>query len=214
MTAIASSSKHKLDDPVATADGNGADDFALPADYKPYVPVAKRRAQLLARAKDGLAKRARVVETSDDPAAGGGTSGGEKKVLTQEEVDDQAREKARRETTLLKTAREVKERKEQADKDKTKADLEAEKDAMLLVEMERAQKKLAGVKEIAEGTVWTENIKTSWTAPRWIREMTELDLGAVRETRHILVEGDNVPPVIEKFAVSCRAGSWAYSDRI
>lgn len=192
MTAIASSSKRTLNDPSPHDDDPSYD---LPADYKPYVPVAKRRAQLLATLKGGLGK-ARVVDaTGDDDKSGTNAT------LTQQELEEQAREKARRETTLLQTAREVKERKEQQDKDKSKADLEAEKDAKLLLEMERAQKKLAGVKEISDGTVWTENIKTSWKAPRYIREMTELDLGAVREKRHVLVEGDDVPPVIERFEV-------------
>lgn len=49
-----------------------------------------------------------------------------------------------------------------ADANKTAADLAAEQEAKMLAEMERGQKKLAGVQELAQGTVWTESLKTRW----------------------------------------------------
>lgn len=193
--------------PSAQDETTGAepgDDYALPADYKPYVPVAKRRAQLLASVGRGsLAKRARLagsegVDPSDTSGAGPSTNTS----TSQEDLESKAREKARRERTLLQAAQEVKERKEQEDKDKTAADLQAEQDAKMLQEMERGQKKLAGVKEISEGKVWTESLKTSWRAPRYIRQIGEEAMRKRREERHIIVEGDDVPPVVENFAVS------------
>jgi ATP-dependent RNA helicase DDX41 len=48
-----------------------------------------------------------------------------------------------------------------SDANKNAADLAAEKEAELLAEMERGQKKLAGVQELAQGTVWIESLKTS-----------------------------------------------------
>ena len=195
----------------ATSPGGGAeDDYALPADYKPYVPVAKRRAQLLASIGRGGLKRARLngsegADGDDIAVAGSSSSAAARSTETQEDIESKAREKARRERTLLQAAQEVKERKEQEDRDKTAADLQAEADAKILEEMERGQKKLAGVKEIAEGKVWTDSLRTTWTAPRYVRDVSEDEMRLRRESRHIIVEGEDVPPVIENFAVS-RAG--------
>lgn len=47
------------------------------------------------------------------------------------------------------------------DAQKTEADLAAEREAELLAEMERGQKKLASAAELAQGTVYTESLKTS-----------------------------------------------------
>lgn len=97
--ATASSSRRRLDPEV---DEDQADDYDLPADYKPYVPVAKRRAQLKStlNGKQQQAKRAKV---SVDEL--------HREVAAQEEDDEEekAREKLRRERTLLQAAQEVKE---------------------------------------------------------------------------------------------------------
>jgi ATP-dependent RNA helicase DDX41 len=79
------------------------DDFALPADYKPYVPVAKRRAQLKSTltGKQQQAKRPKVSAEELH-----------RELATQQEEDNEeekAREKLRRERTLLQAAQEVKE---------------------------------------------------------------------------------------------------------
>ena len=44
---------------------------------------------------------------------------------------------------------------------KSIAEIAAEKDAVLLAEMERGQKKLAGAQELAQGTTWTTSLRTS-----------------------------------------------------
>lgn len=77
----------------------------------------------------------------------------------------------------------------------------AEQEAQLLAELERGQKKLAGAKEIAEGKVWTESLKTTWRAPKFIRDMSEEEHQAVREEYHIIAEGDVIPPPITNFTV-------------
>jgi ATP-dependent RNA helicase DDX41 len=190
------------DRPDETPNDASGDEYALPADYKPYVPVAKRRAQLLASIGRGGLKRARLDGLEDAPPDGNAVAGPSGTRMSQEEIESKAREKARRERTLLQAAQEVKERKEQEDRDKTAADLQAEEDAKILADMERGQKKLAGVKEIAEGKVWSESLKTSWRAPRFIRDVSDEEMRRRREDRHIIVEGEDVPPVIENFAVS------------
>lgn len=98
--ATASSSRRRIDDNV---EEEVADDYALPADYKPYVPVAKRRAQLKSTltSKQQQAKRPKV---SVDEL--------HRELATQQEEDNEeekAREKLRRERTLLQAAQEVKE---------------------------------------------------------------------------------------------------------
>lgn len=81
----------------------------------------------------------------------------------------------------------------------------AEQEAQLLAELERGQKKLAGVKELAEGKVWTESLKTTWRPPKFIRDLTETEHQALREEYHIIAEGDDIPPPISNFTVSLLA---------
>ena len=72
----------------------------------------------------------------------------------------------------------------------------------MLAELERGQKKLAGAKELAEGTTYTESLKTTWRPPQFIRDLTEIDHEALRQEYHIITEGDDIPPPISNFAVS------------
>lgn len=174
-------------------DGPEQGDYELPADYKPYVPVAKRRAQLLKTLQNRGNKRVRL---SDDDASPEPT----RKPLL--DADEQARELARRERTLLQAAIEMREKKKEEEEGKSKAELAAVEDAKMLEEMERGQKKLAGAKDIAEGRVWTDSIKTSWRPPGFIRDRSEEEQRVLREKHAIIVEGEDVPPVIENFTVS------------
>lgn len=90
------------DSPAAVDSAPERDDYDLPADYKPYVPVAKRRAALLGHlTKRHQAKRIRTAEEVEE----------EEKAIERnaEEELELAREKARRERTLLQAAQEVKE---------------------------------------------------------------------------------------------------------
>jgi len=125
-----------------------------PSDYKPYIPVAKRRAQLLSHL--GTKHQAKKVKTVEDVERETADD-----VEEQDEINERQREKARRERTLLQAAQEVKERKAVEDAAKSAAEISAEQEAALLKEMERGQKKLASAQEIAQGTTWTESLKTS-----------------------------------------------------
>lgn len=75
-------------------------DYGLPEDYQPYVPVAKRRKQLLSKLE------AKKNNTTEDLLK-------EREQREREEADheEREREKLRRERTLLQQAQEVKERK-------------------------------------------------------------------------------------------------------
>jgi ATP-dependent RNA helicase DDX41 len=70
-----------------------------------------------------------------------------------------------------------------------------------LAELERGQKKLASAKEISQGTVYTESLKTSWRPPRFIREMSDSEHEAIRMENHIISEGLRIPPPITNFTV-------------
>ncbi|ORX38391.1 P-loop containing nucleoside triphosphate hydrolase protein [Kockovaella imperatae] len=187
--AVASSSRPGESSPRRESGGEEDDEYALPSDYKAYVPVAKRRAQLASQ----LGSRSKRVKMSDEVVK----EMEEKK--QEEDEEEKAREKARRERTLLQAAQEVKEKRAIEDASKTAGQLAEEKEMALLKEMERAQKKLAGAKEIAEGTVWTESLKTTWRPPGFIRDMSEEEWQAVREKHHIIVEGEEIPPPITNF---------------
>lgn len=127
--------------------------LSLPADYKPYVPVAKRRAQLISSltGKSQFKKPKTLAQATEELRD---------EQQEQLEDDDKAKEKVRRERTLLQEAQEVKKRRAVEDAQKSAAELEAEKEAALLADMERAQKKLAGAQELAHGTAYTESLKT------------------------------------------------------
>lgn len=151
------------------------EEYDLPDDYTPYVPLAKRRKQLLHKLE---AKKNRTT----------GEVQREREEREREEEDEERqKEKARRERTLLQQAQEVKERKALEgerpfqpvyhihthcpDVGKTTADLAAEKEAEILAGLERGQKKLAGAQEISQGRVYTDSLKTSWVIPLIIFEM-------------------------------------------
>lgn len=96
----ASSSRRRIEHEV---EEDAGDDFALPADYKPYVPVAKRRAQLKSTLT-GKQQQAKRPKVSVDEL--------HRELATQQDEDNEeekAREKLRRERTLLQAAQEVKE---------------------------------------------------------------------------------------------------------
>jgi ATP-dependent RNA helicase DDX41 len=80
--------------------------------------------------------------------------------------------------------------------------LAEEQEAQLLAELERGQKKLAGAKEISQGTVYTESLRTTWRPPKFIRDMSDMDHDIVRSENHIITEGLRIPPPITNFTVS------------
>lgn len=84
---------------ASTSQPTTQEDYDLPEDYKPYIPVAKRRKQLLHKLE---AKKNRTTEEIQRE---------QEEREREEEDEERAREKARRERTLLQQAQEVKERK-------------------------------------------------------------------------------------------------------
>jgi len=86
------------------------DGLDLPVDYKPYVPVAKRRAQLKSTLT-GKQQQAKKPKVSTDELH-------RERVIQLDEDDEEekAKEIARRERTLMQAAQEVKEKRALAGK--------------------------------------------------------------------------------------------------
>jgi ATP-dependent RNA helicase DDX41 len=177
MVAVASGSR-QAQAQVSTGDSDLIEGMDIPEDYKPYVPVAKRRAQLrstLTGKHNAKKSKVSLEELQKERLVD----------LGEEDEAERIKEQLRKERTLLQAAQEVKERKAaegelwvhlrrheedsgnvrsmlmRRDVQKSQADIAAEKEAKLLKELERGQKKLAGAKEISQGTAYTESLKTS-----------------------------------------------------
>jgi len=61
-------------------------------------------------------------------------------------------------------------------------------------------KPLVSVQEAARGVEYTEPMKRSWCAPRWLVRAGAAKAAEVRENFHIIVNGDDVPPPVTRFA--------------
>jgi ATP-dependent RNA helicase DDX41 len=162
-------------------------------DYEPYIPVAQRRQQKLAK----LALR-------------GTTNTDKLKIKKQQEEQDERedaereeerrKEKARKERTLLMEAQEVHSKKAVEDAKKTEGEKAEEADAEILAAI-ASRRKLASDLELAKGIHYTDSLKTSWRSPKYIREQTQEQHQQLREKFHILVDGEDIPPPIEHFSV-------------
>ncbi|KAJ3881518.1 P-loop containing nucleoside triphosphate hydrolase protein [Lentinula edodes] len=157
--------------------------------YVPYVPVAQRRQEKLAK----LSSWGRAKNSAQDTQR------------EQEELEDEAkeeekrREKARKERTLLMEAQDVHSRKAAEDAKKTEEQKATEEEEEIL-EAIRSRKKLLSDLELAKGIQYTESLKTSWRPPKYIRDRTEQEHQRIREKYAIIVEGEDIPPPIEHFA--------------
>ncbi|CAA7270159.1 unnamed protein product [Cyclocybe aegerita] len=159
--------------------------------YEPYVPIAQRRQEKLARLsslgvngeKLNVKKLQEELDERED-------------AQREEEI---RREKARKERTLLLEAQEVHSRKAAEDSKKTANEKAEEADAEIL-EAIKSRRKLASDMELAKGIQYMEPLKTSWRPPRYIRERKPEEDNRLREKYHILVEGDDIPPPIEHFS--------------
>ncbi|KAH9998988.1 P-loop containing nucleoside triphosphate hydrolase protein [Russula vinacea] len=158
-------------------------------EYEPYVPVAQRRQEKLAKlsawgsstARDNF-REARVDEERED----------------EEQEEERRREKVRRGRALLVEAQEVHSKKASEDAKKTEAEKEEEADAQILAAI-ASRKKLASDRELAKGIEYTETLRTSWVPPRYIRARSEEKIQKIRATHHIIVDGEDIPPPIDSF---------------
>ncbi|KAH6918823.1 DEAD-box protein abstrakt [Coprinopsis sp. MPI-PUGE-AT-0042] len=158
--------------------------------YVPYVPIAKRREEKLAKLQSwGVRSGKDRIKKPEDEAA-------EKEDELKEE--ELRREKTRKERTLLVEAQQVHQKKAAEDSKKT-ADQKADEADAEILEAIKSRRKLASDLELAKGIQYTDPIPSSWRPPGFIRERSEEQHTAIRDKYHIIVEGDDVPPPIETF---------------
>ncbi|KAI9508469.1 P-loop containing nucleoside triphosphate hydrolase protein [Russula earlei] len=155
-------------------------------DYEPYIPVAQRRQTKLAKlsawgSSNGRdnAKEARAMEEEQED---------------EEQEEERRREKVRRGRALLVEAQEVHSKKASEDAKKTEAEKAEEVDAQILAAI-ASRKKLASDRELAKGIRFLHR----WVPPRYIRARSEEKNQKIRETYHIIVDGEDIPPPIESF---------------
>ncbi|RUS16174.1 P-loop containing nucleoside triphosphate hydrolase protein [Endogone sp. FLAS-F59071] len=166
--------KRKYEDANKLNDDANHDD----EDYVPYVPLKQRRDAKLMK----LVNQRRVPEP----------------VKNDEPSDDEDAPKAgpKATQTLLEQAAEV--RKKQALQEKTVEEKALEEEKKI-EEANARYKALISVADAAKGVVYTEPMKTTWTAPRFVRALSDKENDVIRQKFHILVEGDNIPPPIKHF---------------
>jgi len=159
--------------------------------YEPYVPVAQRRQEKLAKLsswgvnseKEKAKKQQEELEEREDA----------------EREEERRRENARNERTLLMEAQDVHSKKALEDSKKTEGEKAEEADAEILAAI-KSRRKLASDMELAKGIQYTDSLNTTWRPPRYIRERSEEQHQRLREKFHILVDGEDIPPPIEQFS--------------
>ncbi|CAO3656858.1 unnamed protein product [Mucor fragilis] len=144
-------------------------------DYVPYVPIKQRRLEKLHK----YATQRRVTEQPDNNA--------------DDDEDDVIVAGPKANISLLDQT--VQQKLANAVPEKTEEEKRLEEEKRI-EEAQARHKALVSVQESAMGLKYTEPIKTSWTPPHYIRNLTEVDHQAVRDKYHILIEGeDPVPPI-------------------
>ncbi|KAF9582516.1 hypothetical protein BGW38_000112 [Lunasporangiospora selenospora] len=174
------------------------DDFDLPDDYVPYVPLAKRRADMFSK----LSAKKVGYDLGDYGSDQGSPSN--RRTKGNESDQDEENEKSlpiigpRSGISLIEQSVEIRKAQFSAEEQKTDAQKALEEEAKILAAV-KERKQLASAEEISKGIVYRDPIKTTWTPPRHIREMSEEATLAVRQKYHIDIEGEEVPSVIKNF---------------
>jgi hypothetical protein len=124
--------------------------------YTPYVPIAKRRANLLSSLTQRNQPAKPSTKTAEDLAK-------EEEQLQRslEQAEEIRREKARKERTLLEEAQEVKRKQAEEAAKETDYEREARKEAEMLAALERHQRKLASDAELAKGIKYEDSMTSS-----------------------------------------------------
>ncbi|KAG2455506.1 DDX41 helicase, partial [Polypterus senegalus] len=150
-------------------------------DYVPYIPVKKRKHQMLQKILHLRGKGLTEEEQKD--------SGSEHR-------DDDEGLGPRSNVSLLDQHQNLKAKAEARKESVKEKQLKEEEKILESVAEGRA---LMSVKEMAKGITYDNPIKTSWRAPRNIINMPPARNDRVRKKYHILVEGEDIPPPIKSF---------------
>ncbi|MCO5600310.1 hypothetical protein L7F22_054420 [Adiantum nelumboides] len=180
------------EEPMYKYDDEDDDEY----EQKRYVPLKQRKAaelQKIARLRAGGVGAAAGSASPQD----GAQSPKRRAQDDEEEGEEAGSSVVKRSTqTLLKEARELREK--EAKEQKSEAQKQREEEAKIL-EAHAARRKLASDLELAKGINYSEPLKTSWTAPRFVRQRTEEENTILREKNHIISEGVDIPPLIDNF---------------
>lgn len=181
------------------------DDLSLPENYTPYVPLHKRRAEKyskLSAKKGGLDFGSGYAGSgSDQGITRKPRNGSNDEDSDQNNSDDEIaapKTGPRSGVSLIEQSVEIRKAQFSAEEQKTDGQKALEEEAKILAAVAE-RKQLASAEEISKGIVYTDPIKTTWTPPRHVRELSEEQLAAIRSKYHIDAEGENMPPVIKAF---------------
>ncbi|KAG0214320.1 hypothetical protein BGX28_002428 [Mortierella sp. GBA30] len=187
------------------------DDLDVGDDYVPYIPLAKRRAEKYSKLalKKGLdygtgnnaGYGSDQNDTSRRSTARNGQVSGDGQDQNKDDDDDEEENPSvgpRAGVSLIEQSVEIRKAQATAEEMKTDAQKAMEEEAKILAAVAE-RKQLASAEEISKGIVYKDPIKTTWTPPRHIREMSEEQITAIRQKYHIDVDGDNIPPAIKAF---------------
>ncbi|KAJ3403133.1 hypothetical protein HDU80_004446 [Chytriomyces hyalinus] len=156
-------------------------------DYTPYIPIKQRRENKLRSlsARIGVESEAKVHARE------------ERERDQDKSEDEEVKAGPQAGVSLIDQVADM--HKNQVFKPKT----EIEKEVEMQKEIERVhlqnRKSLASDYELAKGIIYTESMPSTWTPPSYIRNQPESVSEEIRNTYHILVEGDDVPPPIKSF---------------
>jgi len=169
--------------------------------YVPYVSVKERRRQQLVslgRTVESLPKsridllkeeeRASSEQTSDEDRSGSNTE-----EIARKEEELMEKNKG---VSLLEQHKELQEIAEE--KKESQIEKQRKEEAEILARIQEATA-LKGVAELASGLVYTESIKTSWKAPRYILSMPPARHRRVWKKYCIDVDGEDPPPPLKTF---------------
>jgi ATP-dependent RNA helicase DDX41 len=171
--------------PAAEAAAAGAGSDGEESDDEPmYVPLKQRRAMAAQKAAEARKRQDSMAKQQEEEA---------EEADDDDEVTDMG---ARSKLSLMD--QKVKLLSDPNFRQKTEAEVLKEQEAELIAAVSE-RKPMMAAKELADGQVYTESLKTSWRPPRHIRDMTLDEVEDIRSKWHILVEGDDIPPPIRTF---------------
>lgn len=180
--------KRILEQEAAKADSSDEDD------YVPYIPIKQRKKEKITEAEKRLGRVAILKEESQRDSTNEESEGQQEE---EGEMNDGEQDIGiQSKVSLLDQHSELK-KKAEAKKETAREKMLKEEERIL--ESVAEKKALMGVAELAKGIQYDKPIKTGWRPPRCILKLSESYHEKVRKKRHILVEGEELPPPIKTF---------------
>mmetsp|Transcript_14242 Transcript_14242/g.21070 ORF Transcript_14242/g.21070 Transcript_14242/m.21070 type:complete len:611 (+) Transcript_14242:1-1833(+) len=166
------------------------------SDEELYVSLKEKRAREAEQRVINLGKRKNISSEAIEPQ---NEAKLEKTVKSEneEEADVNDENKPR---TLLEASKELKKVYESMDSNTLKLLRQKDEESRVLAEASQVQTNaLMSAFEVAQGTRYTESLKTSWRAPKYIRNMDPDAREKLREKWHILTDGEDIVAPIKSF---------------